>query len=126
MKVSKAEVDARGKELKRTLDTLAALADKLGKDLGETVESEDARLIQKMQELRSQMNAVDQSWQSLLAITGAETRAPDITEGERLGFSDFLNSIGTAMLETQSFLDGKSLEYLRQNSNNPHVLPSIF
>ena len=71
------------------------------------------------------------SGRRLLATSGAGSAGGGgadvvVTDQERLGFSQFLSNIGTAMLDTQRELDSQSLAYLQENSQNRHVLPSIF
>lgn len=130
MKVVKGELDRRGKDLKDVLEALRNLADHVESDIkygpDDAVDSEDPKLMQKIQQLREQMNAVDQKWHALLAAAGGTEAEIPVRKEERLRFSDFLNSIGEAMLETQRYLDSESLAYLRENSTKPHVLPSIF
>jgi len=130
MKVAKGELDRRGKDLKDVLEVLRNLADHVESDIkygpDDTVDSEDPKLMQKLQQLREQMNAVDQKWHALLAIAGGTETDVPVRKEERLRFSDFLNSIGEAMLKTQRHLDSESLAYLQENSTKPHVLPSIF
>ena len=60
------------------------------------------------------------------AVAGGGGADVVVTDQERLGFSQFLSNIGTAMLDTQRELDAQSLTYLQENSQNRHVLPSIF
>jgi len=109
---------------------LRNLADRVKEDIkygsDNMVESNDPKLAEKIHQLREQMNDVDQKWQVLLATAGASGAEIADTDNERLKFSDFLSSIGKSMLDTQRQLDSESLAYLRENSDQQHVLPSIF
>ena len=130
MKIRVEDLKKRGKELKSVLDEFGRLADRIVNDIDfgsdDTVESNDPKLAAKIKELRERMNDVDQMWQALLATAGGTGVDVVITENERLKFSDFLSTIGIAMLDTQRQLDSESLAYLQENTHNPHVLPSIF
>ena len=135
MKVRRGDLKARGNDLSVALKALSKLADDVedaipgGDD--NTVDSSDPKLADAIKGLRESMSDVDQKWQALLATSGAGSAGGGgadvaVTDQERLGFSQFLSNIGTAMLDTQRELDSQSLTYLQENSQNRHVLPSIF
>jgi len=135
MKVRRGDLKARGNDLSGALKALSKLADDVENAIpggdDNTVDSSDPKLADALKGLRESMSEVDQKWQALLATAGggsADGGGADVvvTDQERLGFSQFLSNIGTAMLDTQRELDAQSLTYLQENSQNRHVLPSIF
>ena len=135
MKVRRGDLKARGTDLSGALRAFSKLADDVENAIpggdDNTVDSSDPKLADAIKGLRESMNDVDQKWQALLTTSGAGKAGggdADVvaTDQERLGFSQFLSGIGTAMLDTQRELDAQSLTYLRENSQNRHVLPSIF
>ena len=135
MKVRRGDLKARGNDLSGTLKALSKLSDDVENAIpggdDNTVDSSDPKLADAIKALREGMSDVDQKWQALVATSGAGSAGGGgadvvVTDQERLGFSQFLSNIGTAMLDTQRELDAQSLTYLQENSQNRHVLPSIF